>query len=490
MKDHAGRPARREDLKVAPRTGRTEQRTLASLAHPKAATDTAQCPPTAVPEPAAPAPSRRPERRGSGTASDRGGDSGSVPGPRPDRPRRRKSRRQRVRRALIAAVLVGAAVAGTTGWAVGSEQAAVTGPVPGTDDWRADHALGRPLPDPVTAGPARIAAFFHGLDRGQRARLARRHPLVVGNLDGAPVGLRYAANHRALRTEAARERRRARDRDSAPDARRQARAEAARYTRLLSPGRHILAFDPRGRGQVAEVYGDLRTARRTAVVVPGTDVDLGNFDEGGRNTYGRPGGMATGLRAGMRAEAPGTRTAVVAWVGYTTPVGLGPDAATTRLADAGAPRLQRFLRGLARTGAPAPAVLCHSYGSVVCGAAARELTRRDARDLVAFGSPGMHADSVAGLHTPARVWSARAPKDWIRRVPNVDVLGLGHGRAPTDPGFGARVVTAARADGHTGYLAPGTDSRANFSAIALGDYGAVHCAAASRECGGGGRRAT
>ena len=37
----------------------------------------------------------------------------------------------------------------------------------------------------------------------------------------------------------------------------------------------------------------------------------------------------------MATVDPSTRTAVIAWVGYTTPVGLGPDAATARLADGG-----------------------------------------------------------------------------------------------------------------------------------------------------------
>jgi alpha/beta hydrolase family protein len=189
--------------------------------------------------------------------------------------------------------------------------------------------------------------------------------------------------------------------------------------------------------------------------------------------------MATSLRSRMADAAPGTRTAVIAWSGYTTPVGLGPDAATTRLAAAGAPRLERFLRGLARTGAPAPAVLCHSYGSVVCGRAAGGLTRRDASNLIVFGSPGMHADSVRGLGTPVRVWAARDAGDWIGRVPNVEFLGVGHGTDPVSESFGARVVSSVRADGHTGYLVPGTDSLANFAAITLGSYEAVECASAA-----------
>ncbi|MEH6376952.1 alpha/beta hydrolase, partial [Streptomyces sp. KLMMK] len=94
--------------------------------------------------------------------------------------------------------------------------------------------------------------------------------------------------------------------------------------------------------------------------------------------------------------------------------------------------------------------------------------------LVALGSPGMRADSAAGLHTGARVWAAaRNSSDWIGNVPNVDLFGLGHGTDPTSPEFGARVVPTHGAHGHTGYFAPGTDSLRNFADIALGAYASV-----------------
>jgi len=399
--------------------------------------------------------------------------------------RRGRFRSRRLQRALLAAALAVSAIAGTAGWALGSEQTAVTGPPPGTAAWRADRVLGRPLPDPGTASPGRVAAFFAGLSPHRRALLVRRHPGVVGNLDGAPPALRYAANRRALHAEQVRARREAHAHGRTPEERTRARARARRCARLLAPGRHILAFDPRGRGQVAEVYGDLATAQRTAVVVPGDDMDLATFDEPGRGEYGRPGPMAVSLRARMAAARAGVRTAVIAWVGYTTPVGLGADAVTSRLADAGAPRLVRFLRGLAHSDVPAPAVFCHSYGSVLCAAAASGTSRRDARDLVLFASPGVHTDSVEGLHTPVRVWAARASGDWIGRVPHVRFLGVGHGGDPAGPGFGARIVTAGHTGGHAGYLAPGSAARSNFAAIALGSYAAVRCTRASQECGGG-----
>jgi hypothetical protein len=363
---------------------------------------------------------------------------------------------------VAAAALTACVMAGTMGLAAGNEQRAVTGPVPGTGAWLADHGLGLRLPDPATTTPEQVAAFFARLGPEQRRALVHRHPLVVGNLDGVPVPLRYEANALALAEERDRQRARAQDPVLTGPERETARARAERCARLLGGGRggrQIIAFDPRGRGQVAEVHGDLTRASHVAVVVPGSDIDLDTFDRAG-DRYGTPAGMARALYA-----ATGGRTAVVAWAGYTTPVGLGPDAATGRLAEAGAPRLARFVRGLVASGAPRPAVFCHSYGSVVCGLAAEGMP---AADLVVAGSPGMRAESAGDLRTTARVWAARSSDDWIGRVPNVEVLGLGHGADPADPAFGARRVPAEGAGGHTGYFAPGTDSLRAFARIAVG----------------------
>ncbi|MFD7293241.1 alpha/beta hydrolase [Streptomyces sp. NPDC059897] len=370
-----------------------------------------------------------------------------------------RSWKQRGRRAAAAAALTAIAVSGTAGWASGQEQRPLTGPPPGTASWRADGSLGSGLPDPETAKPSQVASFFDGLSGAERHDLAARHPSVVGNLDGAPVSLRYEANALSLRAEQAGARADAKDRALTERQRSSARALADRCAQLLAQDRRILAFDPRGRGQIAEVYGDLETARHVSVIVPGSDIDLSTFDRT-RDVYGTPTGMARSLH-----QAAGGRTAVVAWVGYTTPVGLGPDAATGRLAEAGAPRLARFAQGLTAAGAPKPTVFCHSYGSVVCGLAAPRLP---AADLVALGSPGLHADTVADLRTRARVWAARNDSDWIGKVPNVELFGLGHGTDPTDPSFGARRVPAERAQGHTGYFAPGTDSLRAFADIATG----------------------
>ncbi|MBT2525544.1 hypothetical protein J7E91_08865 [Streptomyces sp. ISL-99] len=336
---------------------------------------------------------------------------------------------RRYKRTLVALALATTVVSGTAGWASGNAQEPVTGPPPGTAAWQREG-----LPDPAATTPAQVAHFFAALSQDRQQDLVRRHPTVVGNLDGAPVKLRYAANSLT--------------------------AKAKGYGRLAEPGRQILALDPRVRGQVAEVYGDLTEAEHVAVVVPGSDMDARTFDRT-NDPYGTPAGMAKSLRDATK----GHRTAVIAWTGYTTPVGVGVDAATGDLAEAGADRLARLTDGLDATGAPDPAVFCHSYGSVVCGLAAPRL---DAADVVVLGSPGMRADSVDDLHTDARVWAAKDASDWINNVPNVEFAGLGHGADPTGPAFGARRVPAGDAEGHTGYFAPGTESLRTFASITVG----------------------
>ncbi|MEU1418783.1 alpha/beta hydrolase [Kitasatospora sp. NPDC005751] len=373
-----------------------------------------------------------------------------------------RPRPRRFARTVAAAAVALAAVLGAGGWACDTQHP-VTGPPPGTAGWVADTTLGLRLPDPATASPAAVAAFFTELPTARQDALAVRHPLVVGNLDGAPVGLRYRANALALAEERGRELARAADPALTPQDRTTARERAERYRTLLDGDRRILAFDPRGRGQVAEVLGDLATAPRTALVVPGSDIDLRSFDRP-TDPYGTPAGMARALY-----EATGRQTAVIAWAGYTTPVGLGPDAATETLARAGARRLTRLLDGLAVTTRPAaPAtVFCHSYGSVVCGLA--RPGPEQAAALVVLGSPGMGVGSAADLDPRVPLWATRRNgSDWIGDVPNVSLLGLGHGADPTGPAFGARPLPATGSHGHTGYFTPGTASLAAYAALTLG----------------------
>ena len=225
------------------------------------------------------------------------------------------------------------------------------------------------------------------------------------------------------------------------------------YAAWAAQGRHFLQFDPAGDGRAVEVLGDLSGARRVAVLVPGADTVLADFDRG----LGGVPRRAPGRQARALYDVLGKRdahAAVIAWLGYDPPEGVGPAVATEGRARAGAAALVAFVRDLRRQRPGVSVTLIgHSYGAVVVGLAARRLP--EVTDVVALGAPGLGADHAADLGG-ARVWSALARTDWIRRIPQVRLLGLGLGRRPSSPGFGATALPTDGVTGHDFYLTTGS----------------------------------
>ncbi|MGV9296306.1 alpha/beta hydrolase [Amycolatopsis sp. NPDC003676] len=285
---------------------------------------------------------------------------------------------------------------------------------------------------PDRTDPVAVHRFLLSLNRNAQQNLVAHYPGFVGTLDGAPPELRYAANRRAT---------------GLPASERE---------------KQILLFDPRGTGRVAQVFGDLSTADRIAVLVPGVANRADTFWTGvGGLRYRAPAVQAADLhRAGPDDFA------VIAWLGYEPPGGVGLPAARERLARTGAAALNRFVRGLLAVRPQATiALLGHSYGSTVLGLAAPHLPPQ-VTDLASFGSPGMGVRDVTRLRTTARVWAGQSARDWIRWVPGVRLFGLGHGTKPADPAFGARVFAASDVPDHDHYLSPGTDSLTALTRIA------------------------
>ncbi|MHA6795303.1 alpha/beta hydrolase [Pseudonocardia bannensis] len=262
----------------------------------------------------------------------------------------------------------------------------------------------------------------------------------------------------------------------------------------------VLGCDPRGRGLGVLALGDPATARHVAVLVPGSDIDLGNLEDPTRpgrrpldwaralataasrenstaasrensTAASRENSTAASRADGGPADSGGTAdrgdTAVVLWVGYRTPHGLGADAASGRLARAGATALQRFIAGLRAThaGQLDLTVIGHSYGAVVTALAAPGLA---ADDIVLLGSPGARARSVAELRSPARVWAACAVDDWARLIPHVRIGDIGHGTDPASPAFGARTLPVDGTFGHNGYFNPGSAVLAGLAEVIRG----------------------
>jgi pimeloyl-ACP methyl ester carboxylesterase len=259
---------------------------------------------------------------------------------------------------------------------------------------------------------------------------------ALGNHDGAPIAARYTANDRA----------RVANGDPRPVGR-------------------LLAYDRHGAGRIVEVMGNLATARRIAVIVPGMGWNAGRVLKERNTNPDGPVMGAVALADRMRHDAPGLPTAVVMWLGYHPPTGIDVDVMRSTRAAAGANRLLSFLRGL--PGRARLTLVCHSYGAVVCGRAASRLPHQ-VGDLVALAAPGMDVRTAAGLRTTARVWTARANDDPIRFTPFVRVGGFGHGTDPVSARFGAVVMRTGSATGHSHYFRPGTESLENVARIADG----------------------
>lgn len=382
-------------------------------------------------------------------------------------------------RALLALAVVFVMLA-TTGWTALRNQREDSPLQASLESWSHGRLHGHRLPDP-DAAPAALSRFFATLTSPERVRLAQRYPLAVGNMNGAPVALRYQANRLALLQARSVERGRMHDNRLTPAGQQEAGRRMHRFESLIAPDRHILAFDPDGSGRIAEVFGDLGKAERVSVVVPGVDTDLLTFQRTNRS-YSAPVGMAQALYRAEREASPDTRTAVIAWADYTAPAGLGIDSATAMRAEDGAVRLDALVRAL--PGASPVSLFCHSYGSVVCGVAAHRLPDRVA-DIAVAGSPGMRVANASHLRTSAQVWAMRDADDWIQDVPYLEVGGFGHGADPVSSAFGARVLSARGADGHAGYFQPGTESLLNFAEIGIGAYRSVHCAHEDEACRAG-----
>lgn len=260
------------------------------------------------------------------------------------------------------------------------------------------------------------------------------------------------------------------------------------YERVLRENRQILFFDPQGDGEIAVAAGDVRTAKHLAVTVPGISNKLDNYwtllDDADR----------------LRTSS-GEDTAVVAWLGYDTPIDAGGavlqdlnpfdgsnsgirQITTDAYAKNAAPLLAGFVNQLHGTNPDASiSVFGHSYGSVVTSMAAQQGLKAD--NVVFLGSPGMGgATSVADfkLNQGARVYAA-VPRgveyaglsvggDYVDNLAS-NLRGMHSlGVSPYDPAFGAvrlDIGSSALAFTHDKYYAAGSQSLSQMTAVMLGN---------------------
>lgn len=250
------------------------------------------------------------------------------------------------------------------------------------------------------------------------------------------------------------------------------RAEVDGVRRVLAePGLAVLSFDPGG-PSVRIALGDVDTAGRLVVLLPGTATGLHAIDE--------PLVDATALHRLLQHD-----TAVVLDL-YAAPSDLGRAADRVPGRDAGA-ATAAFLAALPPS-TRRVTLVGHSYGAFTAAHAARVAPSGTVDALVLLGAPGVGVATTAELPVP-EVWADRAPGDPIGVVADLDehlrrlppgwvpapltdpLAGLGPD--PTDPEFGARPLSALPAGGevlrgHLDYLTAGTATLQRVATVVSG----------------------
>jgi pimeloyl-ACP methyl ester carboxylesterase len=229
---------------------------------------------------------------------------------------------------------------------------------------------------------------------------------------------------------------------------------------LLSSGGQVLLYRPQLQ-HYAVLFGDIESAHHVAVMVPGVGDGTNLCDDwipDARNLY-------------EEAEA----TAVALWKGYDNPVDVlaaaeGSIECNEDLIAAGSD-LTAFVSSLPLRPDQTLAVVAHSFGSIVTGAALADCGLQ-CTDVVVAGSPGMTVDDLRDLHLEqSHFFSEQAPGDVIAE------LGV-FGTAPTSPTFGGiRMSTNAPdhppVEAHSEYFEPGSEALENMAEVVTGQYSAV-----------------
>jgi hypothetical protein len=239
------------------------------------------------------------------------------------------------------------------------------------------------------------------------------------------------------------------------------------------PHRYLGQLDEYGHGAVAINNPD--TAKRNAILVPGTGQDLTTMD-GADNKSLAMYGAALDADHNLKPED----VSVTTWMGYDRPMDLGqadfPDPAR-----ASAANLDAFEAGqrASHVGAPSiDTVIGHSYGSTMVGAAASDGHQLDANNIISVGSPGMLVDHASDLSLDpgGHVYAMRAENDIIGAAGGVTQFSLGP--EPDQPNFGAIRLQAAPGpawplglpsiDAHSSYWSPENPALANMGSIIAG----------------------
>ena len=357
----------------------------------------------------------------------------------------------------------------TTGWTAVAATDAHAAPGRRSAAWQHGRSGGRALPDPASPRPAWPASSPRSPPASATGWPAL--PAGRGQPERRAGGLRYRANRVAPAQAREAEPGAHARRPALPDGRTRRPARMHRYDALAQTGPPDPRLRPRGSGRVAEVFGDLDTARRVSVVVPGVDTDLLTFQRTNR-TYSAPVGMAHALYRADGRRTP--RSVRPSSPGPTTP--RPPGSAWTRRPacspNSGALRLNALVGAL-----PGPPEGRAVLPQLRLGAVRGRRTRAAARvtDIAVAGSPGMRVENAAPGCAPApgcgrcgtpTTGSGRTAPGGRRARPR---------RRPGLPGL-RRAGPLRRGARARRLLRAGYASLDNFAEIGVGAYDAVRLA--------------
>jgi hypothetical protein len=205
----------------------------------------------------------------------------------------------------------------------------------------------------------RVNKWWNSLTPEEQKALLDEDPERIGNLNGIPVEVRDDANRRVMNADIDRVEGIAKAKGVSVDAIKEdpkkfgltaddmtryhnainVRAGLERYKRLdkasplnkSDPGQHppapyptyLYVYEPLafgGKGRAAISIGDPDTAANTAVVVPGASQSVRASDASDKGWFSAQGEQAQNLYVESNRADPDNPTAVVAWMGYDSPI--------------------------------------------------------------------------------------------------------------------------------------------------------------------------
>jgi hypothetical protein len=296
-----------------------------------------------------------------------------------------------------------------------------------------------------TMNQDRIAEQVAAMTPAQRAQLIDDAPFMVGNTNGMPWDMRFAANRiniaQAVRDETGTD----------PDALRRIGFYLDLLRDVDDPAgsgqrveRQILAFDP-ARSTLVELNGDLDSARSVAVLVPGMNTTV-------------EGSAANTDTARRFVAATHGEVAAITYLGGPFPHGPNVFAALAEAADPHyalqmAPGLAAFSADVDRTvdatgRQVAVTYVGHSYGGSILGTAEALGMTADRTLYVAAAGAGVGVDDPGDWHNrnpDVLRFSMTAPGDVIQLVQGLP--GGPHGADPDEMPGVIRLATGHYDDG-------------------------------------------